>query len=188
MVPLPGARSSLVWIEPDASARRLMRLPDAAFRDEVERRVRRWLGEVGEVGPREAWPLAPMVARRLVAPRAALLGEAAHALSPVGAQGLNTSLRDVAVLAELVDRARDRGEAPWSAEVLLAYERARLADIRARFLLTEGLAAAVATDLTPVRFARTLGLRLLGKLPPLKAAVMHGLMRPMALPLPLPLG
>jgi 2-octaprenyl-6-methoxyphenol hydroxylase len=187
MVPLPGDRSSLVWIEPDASAKRLMRLPDTVFRDEVERRVRRWLGEVGEVGPREAWPLVPMVARRLVAPRAALLGEAAHALSPVGAQGLNTSLRDVAVLAELVGRARARSEPPWSPDLLLAYERARLPDIRARLAVTEGLAAAVATDLPPVRLARTLGLRLLGALPALKQRVMHGLIRPMALPLPLPL-
>jgi 2-octaprenyl-6-methoxyphenol hydroxylase len=164
-----------------------MRLPDAAFRDEVERRVRRWLGEVGEVGPREAWPLAPMVARRLVAPRAALLGEAAHALSPVGAQGLNTSLRDVAVLAELVDRARGRGQTPWSAELLLAYERTRLPDIRARLAVTEGLAAAVASDLPAIRLARTLGLKLVGALPALKQRVMHGLLRPLILPVPLPL-
>lgn len=187
MVPLPGDRSSLVWIEPEASARRLMRLSDAAFAAEVERRAGRWLGAVREVGPREAWPLAPMVASRLVAPGAVLLGEAAHALSPVGAQGLNTSLRDVAVLAALVERAVARGEPPFAPGVLLAYERARLPDIRARLALTEGLAAAVASDLAPVRLARTLGLRLLAALPPLKRRVMHGLIRPMALPLPLPL-
>jgi len=187
MVPLPDDRSSLVWVEPEAEAKRLLGLSEAGFRAELERRVRPWLGEVGEIDRRDGYPLVGSVADRLVAPRAALLGEAAHALSPVGAQGLNTSLRDVAVLAERVEWARDRDIAPWSAEVLLAYERARLADIRARFAVTEGLAAAAASDFAPVRLARTLGLRLLGALPVLKQQVMRGLMRPMALPLPLPL-
>jgi 2-octaprenyl-6-methoxyphenol hydroxylase len=187
MVPLPGDRSSLVWVEPAAEAKRLLGLSEDGFRAELERRVRPWLGEVGEVGRRDGYPLVGSVADRLAAPRAVLLGEAAHALSPVGAQGLNTSLRDVAVLAERVERALERGIPPWSAEVLLTYERARLADVRARFAVTEGLAAAVASDLGPVRFARTLGLRLLGSLPPLKAFVMRGLMRPMALPLLVPL-
>ncbi|MCS6778240.1 MAG: FAD-dependent monooxygenase [Geminicoccaceae bacterium] len=187
MVPLPGNRSSLVWVEPEAEAKRLLGLTDAAFRVELERRVRPWLGAVGSLGRRDGYPLVGLVADRLVAPHAVLLGEAAHALSPVGAQGLNTSLRDVIVLAELVESARKRGEPVWSPGLLLAYERTRLPDIRARFAVTEGLAAAVASDLAPVRFARTLGLRLLGALPPLKTAVMRGLMQPMALPLPLPL-
>lgn len=187
MVPLPGNRSSLVWVEPEAEAKRLLGLSEVGFRAELERRVRPWFGEVGEIDRRDGYPLVGSLADRLAAPRAVLVGEAAHTLSPVGAQGLNTSLRDVAVLAELVGRALDRGEPPWSAAVLLAYERARLADIRARFAVTEGLAAAVASDFAPVRLARTLGLRLLGALPALKRQVMRGLMRPVALPLPLPL-
>jgi 2-octaprenyl-6-methoxyphenol hydroxylase len=186
LVPLPGDASSLVWVEPEARARRLAALDEAAFRAELERRVRPWLGAVGALGPRQAYPLVGMLAQRLVAPRALLLGEAAHALSPVGAQGLNTSLRDVAVLDELVRAALERGLDPAAPATLLAYERARLPDIRARFALTEGLAAAVASELQPVRLARAAGLRLIGALPALKRRVMHGLMRPMALPLPLP--
>ena len=71
--------------------------------------------------------------------------------------------------------------------LLLAYERRRLPDIRARFAVTEGLAAAAASDFAPIRLARTAGLRLLGAVPALKQAVMRSLMRPMALPLPVPL-
>lgn len=187
MVPLPCNRSSLVWVEPEFEAKRLLGLTEAAFRAELDRRVRPWLGSVGAVGRRDGYPLVGFVADRLVAPRTVLVGEAAHALSPVGAQGLNTSLRDVIVLTELMESARERGDPPWSVGLLLAYERRRLPDIRARFAVTEGLAAAVASDLAPIRFARTVGLRLLGALPSVKTAVMRGLMQPMALPLPLPL-
>lgn len=187
MVPLPGNRSSLVWVEPESEAKRLLGLSEAAFRAELDRRVRPWLGSVAAVGRRDGYPLVGLVADRLVAPHAVLLGEAAHALSPVGAQGLNTSLRDVIILAELVERARLRGEPIGSPGLLLAYERRRLPDIRARFAVTEGLAAAVASGVAPIRLARTLGLRLLGALPPLKTAVMRGLMQPVALPLPVPL-
>lgn len=186
LVPLPGLASSLVWVEPEARARRLAALDEAAFRAELARRVEPWLGAVGALGERQAYPLVGMLAARLVAPRAVLLGEAAHALSPVGAQGLNTSLRDVAVLDELVRAALDQGLDPAAPATLLAYERARLPDIRARFALTEGLAAAVASDLAPVRLARAAGLRLIGALPALKRRVMQALMQPMALPLPLP--
>lgn len=186
LVPLPGDASSLVWVEPEVRAARLTALPEPAFRRELEARVAPWLGAVGTLGPRTAYPLVGMVATRLAARRAVLVGEAAHALSPVGAQGLNTSLRDVAELARLVRAARERGEDPAAAGTLLAYERARLPDIRARFLVTEGLAAAVASDLWPVRLARSTGLRLIGALPALKRRVMHGLMRPMALPVPFP--
>lgn len=187
MVPLPGRRSSLVWVEPDASARRLLALSDEAFRAELERRVGRWLGAVEAVGPRQAYPLVGMLARRLAAPRGVLVGEAAHALSPVGAQGLNTSLRDVATLADLVGEALARGRDPAAPDLLLAYERARLPDIRARFAVTEGLAAAIASAYAPVRLARTVGLRLIGAVPALRRRVMRGLIEPMALPLPLPL-
>ncbi len=187
MVPLPGERSSLVWVEPEARARRLLRLDASGFRAELERRVRPWLGAVGAIGRRDGYPLTGMVPSRLVAPRTLLLGEAAHALSPVGAQGLNTSLRDVATLLDLVDAALARGEPLWSPALLLAYERARLPDIRARFALTERLADLAATEFAPLRGLAAMGLRLLGALPPLKQRVMRGLMQPMALPLPLPL-
>ncbi|MCS7267403.1 MAG: FAD-dependent monooxygenase [Geminicoccaceae bacterium] len=186
LVPLPGRQASLVWIEPEPRARWLLSLPPDAFRVELERRVRPWLGGVGAIERRDGYALVDLLANRLAAPGAVLLGEAAHALSPVGAQGLNTSLRDVAVLAELLERARARGEPIGSASVVLAYERARLPDIRARFALTRGLAALAAAELAPLRAARGLGLRILAAVPALRGALVRGLLSPLPWPAPLP--
>lgn len=182
LVPLPGQRSSLVWVEREAEAERLLALPEDAFRDELARRIAPWLGAVGAIGRRDGYRLVGLLADRLVAPRAALVGEAAHALSPVGAQGLNTSLRDVAVLTELVKAARARGEDPGSPRLLLAYERARLADIRARFALTQGLAALAASGFAPIAAGRALGLRLLAAVPAARTALMRALLAPLPWP------
>ena len=110
-----------------------------------------------------------MSAGRLVGPHVALVGEAAHAMSPVGAQGLNTSLADVAALARAVSKSLREGRPVSQPDALIRYERERLPDIQARLLVTDGLARAVATAFPAIVKARGLGLRLVGSLPPLQA-------------------
>jgi 2-octaprenyl-6-methoxyphenol hydroxylase len=178
MGPLPGRRSALVWVEHDHDAEGLLALPDAAFFTELDARVRPWLGPVHAVGARGSFPLVGMSAARLVGPRVALVGEAAHAMSPVGAQGLNTSLADVAALARAVAKSLDAGRPASQPDALVRYERERLPDIRARLLVTDGLARAVATAFPAMIRARGLGLRLVGSLPPLRRLVMRGLLEP----------
>lgn len=176
MVPVGPGRSSLVWVERTARADELLALDEAAFAAALGDRVRPWLGEVATVGPRHAWPLTAVLAARLAAPRMVLAGEAAHAVSPLGAQGLNISLRDAAVLAELVGRALAAGADPGAPSTTLAYERRRRGDVVGRFWATDTLNRMVRSGSPPIGMARGLGLDLLGRLPPLRRGVMRALM------------
>jgi 2-octaprenyl-6-methoxyphenol hydroxylase len=185
MVPLPGTRSSLVWVEFDDVAAALSRLDDAAFCAELERRAKPWLGAVDDVSTRQQFPLRAILADRLTAPRVALASEAAHALSPIGAQGLNLSLRDVDALGHLVDHAKRAGADVGSERLLADYRVARGADIRARFHAVDALNRAVASDLRPLRMARAWVLRLAGQTPMLRKQLMRTMMRPVTLPRPL---
>lgn len=187
-VPMRERRcSSLVWIERTAEARRLLALGDADFAAELEGIVAPWLGPVRGVAPRHGHPLIGVLAHRLAAPRVALLGEAAHVLSPIGAQGLNLSLRDIDVLAALLATATARRADVGNPELLAAYERQRMPDIRARFLAVDGLNRAVASEVELIHAARGMGLRLVGAMPPLRRGLMYAMMRPSAWP-GLPLG
>jgi 2-octaprenyl-6-methoxyphenol hydroxylase len=182
MVPMAGTRSSLVWVERKAEAQRLLSLHDHTFAMELERLASPWLGAVLEITRRRGYPLIGVLARRLVAPRVALVGEAAHVLSPISAQGLNLSLRDVATLAALVASALERRGDIGDPELLAAYERRRMPDIRARFLTVDGLNRAVASEVELVRMACAMGLRLVGTVPPLKRGLMRAMMRPFEWP------
>jgi 2-octaprenyl-6-methoxyphenol hydroxylase len=185
MVPLPGKRSSLVWVEFDDVARHLESLDERGFAAALGERVRPWLGEVSEVSERSRFPLRAMLARRLTGPRVALAGEAAHALSPIGAQGLNLSLRDVEALGDLVEMALASGQDPGSHKLLMDYSAKRTADVRARFHAIDNLNRAVASPLTPLRMVRGLGLRAVGQIPPLRRQVIRAMMDPVTLPGPL---
>jgi 2-octaprenyl-6-methoxyphenol hydroxylase len=182
MVPLPGQRSSLVWVEPTEKANALMALDDKAFLQGLDVQVSPWLGHVSHVSVRRSYPLSGVLAKSLTAPRTVLIGEAAHALSPIGAQGLNLSLQDVSLLGDLIDQAiatkRDLG----SATLLDAYRQKRMPDIRARYLAVDGLNRMVASDWRLVGLARATGLQALGKLPFIRRRLMHAMMTPLELP------
>ncbi len=112
-------------------------------------------------------------ARRLVGPRVALVGDAAHAVHPIHAQGFNLGVRDVAALAEvLVDAAR-AGQDQGGGEVLIRYERWRQADVRLVVGLTDGLNRLFSTDQAPARLLRAAGLNALGWLAPLRHLAMR---------------
>lgn len=157
-VPLPGRASSLVWVERPEEAERLMALDDATFRNELERRLGDLTGPIGEVGPRAAFPLAGVAAERLGLRRVALVGEAGHRLPPIGAQGLNLGLRDVAWLAELVAQALAAGKDPGSPELLAAYDRNRQGDVASRTLAVDALNRSLIADLAPIDLVRGAGL------------------------------
>ncbi len=172
VVPMPGNASSLVWVERPAVADRLMSYDDATFTQVLERRLGGLLGLVSNVSPRAAFPLTSVHAKRMAANRVALIGEAGHVMPPIGAQGLNLSFRDAAVLAELVSRASDQGGGPGSdpgAQALLdAYDRARRGDVRTRTLMVDILNRTLTSSFTPVQLARGLGLHALNAITPLR--------------------
>jgi 2-octaprenyl-6-methoxyphenol hydroxylase len=182
-VPLPGNWSSLVWVETPAEAERLMALSDADFARELETRLGSLVGAVGAVGPRASFPISGVAAERLGARRIALVGEAGHRLPPIGAQGLNLGLRDVAWLADLVGEAVAEGRDPGSTAVLDAYDRARRADVGSRAVVVDALNRSLLAGLLPIDLARGAGLAAMKAIGPVRRIFMREGMSPTG-PLP----
>lgn len=172
LVPLPGRRSALVWVTTTGEADHLRSLSPAAIAAAVERQASSFLGAMTSAGPTQAFPLATATATRLAADRVALIGEAAHVLPPIGAQGFNLTLRDIAALARHVAGPGD----PGSTEALETYGRERAADLGFRTTVVSLLNRSLLTGFLPAHAARTLGLTALDAVPALRRAVMrHGL-------------
>ena len=163
-----GHRSSIVWTERAENLPALLSLDDHDMLAEIERRFGLELGEIALESPVSAHPLGFGMARRFVADRFALLGDAAHLIHPIAGQGLNLGLKDVAALAETIVDAARLGLDPGTADVLEGYERARRFDTVAMGAVTDGLNRLFSNDVTPVRLARDLGLGLVDRLPRLK--------------------
>jgi len=102
-----------------------------------------------------------------------LLGEAAHVIPPIGAQGLNLGFRDAAHLAELVNRALGRNADPGGDSVLRAYDRVRRSDVVGRTLAVDLLNRSLLSSFLPIQLARGFGLHLLNALSPLRRYVMR---------------
>jgi 2-octaprenyl-6-methoxyphenol hydroxylase len=168
ILPLPDNRSSIVWTERADEAERIMRLDDAGFHAELEKRFGLHLGDIAIAGRRGAFPLGFAVARSFVADRVALVGDAAHIIHPIAGQGLNMGLRDVAALAEaLVDAAR-LGLDPGGAPVLDRYQRWRRFDTMAMGLATDGLNRLFSNRSDVLRLMRDIGLGVVERLPAAK--------------------
>ena len=177
-VPLPspaggGYASSLVWVETPSEAARLGTLDDAQFTAELSARLQGLLGRIGSVEPRGAFPLSGLNATTMGQRRIALVGEAAHVLPPIGAQGLNLGLRDAAALADCVADGLAHGLTPGDASVLAAYHAARATDVRSRTFAVDALNRSLLVDLFPVQIARGLGLHLTANIAGLKRLAMR---------------
>lgn len=133
LVPLPDRNgrpaSAVVWMETGPEVARLAALPLPAFEAEMTARSSGILGPLTLVTRRSVWPIISQIADRLSGPRAVLMAEAAHVVPPIGAQGLNMSLADLAALLDLAQRHRDD---PGVREVTETYHRARHLEVQAR--------------------------------------------------------
>ena len=167
-VPLPGRASTLVWVERPAIAARLLAMDDAAFSAALETRLNGLLGSVLSVTPRGKFPLSGLQADTYAARRVMLVGEAAHVMPPIGAQGLNLGLRDVACLVDCVTDALAAGRDPGGAEALAAYNTARATDIGMRMTAVDALNRSLLTGLMPVKLARGFGLHVISAFGPLR--------------------
>lgn len=172
MLPLKGGyRSSVTWSEEASEAKRILTLDDEAFLDEVDRRVAGRLGAVTLDGPRKSWPLETHLARSYIAPRVALVGDAAHGVHPIAGQGLNLGFRDVAALVECVADAARVGLDLGNADALARYERWRRFDATVSTATFSGLNRLFSNDWALMRSAREVGLGLLDRLPLAKQAL-----------------
>lgn len=169
IVPLPGRRSSLVWLVDPEEVPALTALDDAAFALRVERQVQSLLGAMTVSGPRGKVPMGGLSVDRFGAGRMALIGEAAHVFPPIGAQGLNLGLRDVAALSEALAGAMDAG----AASVIAGYDSARQADVRLRTGAVDVLNRTLLTDLLPADLMRGAGLLALSRIGPLRRLIMR---------------
>ncbi len=180
LVPLPGRRSSLVCVLPPERAADLVQRDNAALGAEIERRAHSVLGSMIVEEGFGLFPLAVEAADALVRGRIALVGEAAHVVPPIGAQGLNLGLRDAAAIAEIVADARREGRDVGAADVLARYAAARRADVTSRTLAVDLLNRSLLTDFIPVQGARGLSLFLLDRIGPLRRALMREGIAPLA--------
>lgn len=179
LVPLPGDRSSIVLVDKTAEVERLAKLDTADLGRALERATHGLLGRIEPDAGRGSRPLGGLSADSFGARRIALVGEAAHVLPPIGAQGLNLGIRDAAEIARLAAAALDRGKDPGSPELLADYDRARRADANPRLFAVDALNRSLLADFLPLDAARALGLWALSSVPPLRRAVMR---RGVALP------
>jgi 2-octaprenylphenol hydroxylase len=124
-LPLADGRSSIVWSLPSARAAELLAAEPGAFLAELQSASAGVLGELGPCGARAGFPLQALHARRYCAPRAVLVGDAAHTVHPLAGQGMNLGLLDAAALARVVEDALLAGEDPGDLKVLRRYERER---------------------------------------------------------------
>jgi 2-octaprenyl-6-methoxyphenol hydroxylase len=173
LVPLPGDRSSLVWVATEPDAEDLAALDEAALGLAVEQRSHSILGKITVEPGRGVFPLAIGAARCFAQNRVALIGEAAHLIPPIGAQGLNLGLRDAASIAELVVAARRDGGDLGAPDLLARYDAFRRTDVGTRSLAVDILNRSLLTDFLPIQGARGLGLYAIDRIGPLRRAVMR---------------
>jgi 2-octaprenyl-6-methoxyphenol hydroxylase len=172
LLPMAGGRYGGLCGVATADVAGVAALDDAAFADYFQQRFGWRAGRLVRVGARTHYPLARVLADRLVAPRLALVGNAAQTIHPIGAQGFNLGLRDALGLAAAVRAPGDAGDAAR----LAAYAQAR-ADDRARTVaLSDGLARLTARDGLTMQLLRTLGFGLMSGVPALRAPIVAGAM------------
>lgn len=172
-VPLPGHRCSVVWVAAPKEAERLIALSDEELSDAAETQSHSILGRIKVEPGRHLFPLAIEQPRQFALHRIALVGEAAHVLPPIGAQGLNMGLRDAADIADIVRDAMLSGEDPGAPQVLKRYDSARRADIASRTFAIDIANRSLLSDFLPVQSLRAAGLHLIGSFGPLRRLAMR---------------
>lgn len=172
-LPLPGNRSSLVWTEAAADAPRFLAMDKAQLALEIEAVMGSSLGAVSVEEDLAGFPLRMRLARDFVAPRLALVGDAAHVVHPIAGQGLNLGLKDVAALAEVMIDTIRLGLDPGADDALARYQSWRRLDTSAMAMVTDGMNRLFSNDAAPVRALRDFGLGLVDRAGPLKAAMIR---------------
>ena len=168
ILPLPGNRSSIVWSENAETAAEIQALSDEEYIDVLRPRFGSFLGEFKLAGARYTYPLGLSLAHEMVAPRVALVGDAAHGVHPIAGQGLNAGMRDIAALAEVIADAVRRGEDIGSEAALIRYQEWRRFDNATLALATDSFNRLFSNDSPLIRMARDLGMAAINAVPGLR--------------------
>lgn len=173
ILPLTGNRSSIVWSETDENAKRIHALNDADYLDALRPAFGDFLGDIQLAGGRFTYPLSLTIANSFIAPRLALIGDAAHGVHPIAGQGLNAGLRDVAALAEVMIMAARRGEDIASPLVLERFQQWRRFDTATLAVATDAFNKLFSNDNPILRLGRDLGMGLINSVPSLRRSFMR---------------
>jgi 2-octaprenyl-6-methoxyphenol hydroxylase len=177
-VPLPGNRSSVVWVMDPAGAAQRMAISDTELSEAAERQSHSILGRLVVEPGRHVFPLTIEQPAKFAANRIALVGEAAHVLPPIGAQGLNMGLRDAADIAGMVQQTLLQGEDLGSPQLLARFNLARRADVASRTFVIDLANRSLWSDFLPVQMLRAAGLHFIGALGPLRRLAMREALAP----------
>jgi 2-octaprenyl-6-methoxyphenol hydroxylase len=179
-VPLPGDRSSLVWVMSPDAARRMAVMEPAALSEAIEARMQSMLGRITVDGPVQTFALSGMTAERFAAGPVVLVGEAGHVFPPIGAQGLNLGMRDVMALRMIVrEETSSLGLDDAAAQkITRRYADSRRADVRMRSTGVDLLNRSLLSNFLPVHLGRAAGLSLLAAAAPLRTMTMREGMTP----------
>ncbi len=174
LVPLPDRDgmpcSAVVWMDDGPAAQARMEMDVAAFEEEASERSTYHFGPLTLASRRQIWPIVTQHAERLNGERLALIAEAAHVMPPIGAQGLNMSLKDIATLLDL---AQERPEGLGDAAMLEAYHKARYGDVTLRVRGIDLLNRASQASAPMARQARAAGLGALYGAAPVRKMLMQ---------------
>ena len=172
-VPLPGERCSVVWVSTPREAERLRAMSDDELSEAAEAQSHSILGSLRVEPGRHLFPLAIETSPPFARNRIALIGEAAHVLPPIGAQGLNMGLRDADDIAAIVADTLAAGSDPGAAPVLDRYRQARRADVASRTFAIDVANRSLLSDFLPLQSVRAAGLHLIGGFGPLRRLAMR---------------
>jgi len=172
-VPLPGQRSSIVWVVRPDEAERMKALDDEQLALALEKQSHSILGKLTIAPGRHVFPLAIETPDRLAAGRIVLVGESAHVIPPIGAQGLNMGLRDAADLTNIVRDALSIGSDSGADDVLQRYASARRADVFSRTFAVDMANRTLLSDFLPAQSLRAAGMHVLNAIGPIRRFAMR---------------
>ncbi|AHC73264.1 2-polyprenyl-6-methoxyphenol 4-hydroxylase, putative [Candidatus Endolissoclinum faulkneri L5] len=172
LLPLQENHSAMVWSERNAVAEKIANLDDEFFSLALKERLGDSRGILKSIGPRAVYPLAITIAQSGISKRLALIGDSFHCLHPIAGQGFNISVRDIAVIAEVIVDAARLGLDIGSIPVLEKYQRNRRIDIMSMGAATDLLTRLFSNDFIPLKRIRCFGLSAMNHIKPLKNITM----------------
>jgi 2-octaprenyl-6-methoxyphenol hydroxylase len=160
ILPVADGRAGFVWTIAEDDAERIMALDDDTFLAELQGQFGYRLGTFSRVGKRASYPLVLSKAMRLTATRSVLIGNSAHGLHPVSAQGFNLGMRDVAALVDCIadGRTAEKSIDPGNAAMLEKYASWRKSDQKKLVRFTDSLVKLFGSERLPLRTLRNIGM------------------------------
>ena len=165
ILPLTENRTSIVWSETAQNAKQIMALSEADYLSILQPRIGDYLGKISMAGQRYSYPLDLTLAESFVAPRLALIGDAAHGVHPIAGQGLNAGLRDIAALVQVLKEAKLRGEDIGASATLMRYQEWRRFDATSLALATDTFNRLFSNDNSLLRLGRDMGMAMINAVP-----------------------